>query len=155
MNSYTKLIDIIGQKRAIIDKLRAELAPLEEVLAMLEKDYDEISTLRLKMRELQKTEYDPRPAPEPEHPAPAPAPPAPPAPKHITKQQQIFDALTKPMTCRELKAALPEVKSMESVLKALRTKKVIELDKIGQWPMRYRRVNGVTGVPKTLPGTPA
>lgn len=161
MNSYTKLVEIIGQKRTVIDKLRAELAPLEEILAMLERDYDEISSLRLQVRTLMSVEHHPLPAPEPEQPAtPAPEPAtaaAPPPLKHATKQQRIFDALTRPMTCGELREAVPDVKAMESTLKVLRAKKVIEIDKSsdGVWPPRYMRVNGVTGVPKLPHGTTA
>lgn len=153
MNSYAKLVEIIGQKRAVIDKLRAELAPLEEVLVMLEKDYDEISSLRLQLRNAIRCD-----APEPENPAAAPAaPPEPGTPvrtpvTHTTKQQQIFDALTEPMSIGQLRAALPHIKSVDSLIKVLRLKGVVELNKT-DW--RYRRVTGVADVPKTPPDTTA
>jgi hypothetical protein len=130
MNSYSKLVEVIGQKRAVIDKLRAELAPLEEVLVLLEKDFDEISSLRLRIRALEKVDKELEP--ESEVPA-APAAPVlmPPAAKepHVTKQQRIVDALAKkPMTGKELRAMFPDIKSMDSSLKVLRGKKLVTMD---------------------------
>jgi len=150
MNSYSKLVEIIGQKRAIIDKLKAELAPMEEVLVLLERDMDEISTLRLRVRSLEKVdkalELHELPPPEPEVPeAAAPAAPVlmpPPAPAakepRITKQQRIVDALAKkPMTTRELREMFPDIKSMESSLKVLREKKLVAVDD-SIFPYTYR-----------------
>ena len=154
MNSYSKLVEIIGQKRAIIDKLKAELAPMEEVLVLLERDMDEISTLRLRVRSLEKVdkalELHELPPPEPEVPeasAPPTAPPTapvlmppPPAAKEprITKQQRIVDALAKkPMTTRELREMFPDIKSMESSLKVLREKKLVAVDD-SIFPYTYR-----------------
>jgi len=150
MNSYSKLVEIIGQKRAVIDKLRAELAPMEEILVLLERDYDEISTLRLRVRAFEQDHGRPVPPPEPEVPeasAPPTAPPTapvlmppPPAAKEprITKQQRIVDALAKkPMTTRELREMFPDIKSMESSLKVLREKKLVAVDD-SIFPHTYR-----------------
>ena len=158
MNSYSKLVEVIGQKRAIIDKLKAELAPLEEVLVLLEKDFDELSILRLKLHSYQKEADSPVPL-EPEIPT-APQPKTAPAPKqppqsHVSKQQQIFDALAEPLTLKQLEKRLPGIKSLTSSLQVLRAKNVVEAQDSSKRPLKYQRVNGVTGVPKTLPGKPA
>jgi len=144
MNSYSKLVEIIGQKRAVIDKLRAELAPMEEVLALLEKDYDEISALRLRVRAFEKDNGRPMPPPEPEVPvsppvAPVLMPPPPTAKEpHITKQQRIVDAVAKkPMTAKELREMFPDIKSMDSSLKVLRGKKLVAMDD-SIFPYTYR-----------------
>jgi hypothetical protein len=153
MNSYSKLVEIIAQKRAVIDKLKAELAPMEEVLVLLEKDFDEISALRLQVRAYEKDTGRPVPPPEPEA-SEAPAAPAapaaapvvmpppqpPPAAKepHVTKQQRIVDALAKkPMTVKELRAMFPDIKSLESSLKVLRVKKLVAADD-SVFPFTYR-----------------
>jgi hypothetical protein len=143
MNSYSKLVEIIAQKRAVIDKLRAELAPMEEVLTLLEKDYDEISALRLRVRAFEKDNGRPMPLSEPEVPEAAAAPvvmPPPPAAKepHVTKQQRIVNALAvKPMTSKELREMFPEIKSLDSSLKVLRAKKLVATDE-SIFPHTYR-----------------
>lgn len=154
MNSYTKLVEIIGQKRAVIDRLTAELAPLDDVLKALEKDYDEISLLRLQVRELKRVDaLLPAQAPESEAPAlPAPEPAASAPSRMPNKQQQIFDALVEPMSISQIRAKLPSIKSVDSLIKVLRLKGAVTLDKTD---LRYHRASGVTDVPKTLPGTTA